>query len=259
MFRLFWKGCFDTEKLRNYCTFKSNYFIFQNKLVSKDQSVPNRRIRLLSVEFLMSVKSQNIRESRGIGLYLKNSQKSLIILARPKKVREGIYSMAIIESEMISHEQLILFSQEHKQGNTGNSAQWLLGSSRSQQLLLGSICRQLALSEICQQMLTQLKVCRQSYCIQLSKILPNGNIWNCIQEVAMLGFLWKAEQTGSAKGEQNALRKVRPPKKPWWNLIPKWKLYKYLFYLRSQNSFFIFLSHSSDVPGLPIDWESLNF
>ena len=59
--------------------------------------------------------------------------------------------------------------------DTRNSARRLLGSSRRQQLLLGGICRQLALIEICQQMYTQLKVYRQSYCIQLSKIPPNGN------------------------------------------------------------------------------------
>ena len=59
---------------------------------------------------------------------------------------------------------------------TKNSAQQLLGSSRRQLLQLGGICRQLALIEICQQMYTLLKVYRQSYCIQLSKILPNANI-----------------------------------------------------------------------------------
>ena len=40
-------------------------------------------------------------------------KKSLIVLARQDKLWEGINSMAIIESEMISHEQLILSSQEH--------------------------------------------------------------------------------------------------------------------------------------------------
>ena len=59
---------------------------------------------------------------------------------------------------------------------TRTTARRLLGSSRSQQLQLGSICRQLALIEICQQMYTQLKVYRQSHCIQLSKILPTSNI-----------------------------------------------------------------------------------
>ena len=34
-----WKGCFDIEKLCKHCTFKFKYFLFQNKLVSKDQSV----------------------------------------------------------------------------------------------------------------------------------------------------------------------------------------------------------------------------
>ena len=43
----------------------------------------------------------------------KTVKKSLIILARQNKLWEGINSMAIIESEMISHEQLILSSQEH--------------------------------------------------------------------------------------------------------------------------------------------------
>ena len=43
----------------------------------------------------------------------KTVQKSLIVLARQNKLWEGINSMAIIESEMISHEQLILSSQEH--------------------------------------------------------------------------------------------------------------------------------------------------
>ncbi len=63
------KGCFDTEKLfffffskykikykynqckikRKHCTFKFKYFTFQNKLVSKDQSVPNRRMRFLII------------------------------------------------------------------------------------------------------------------------------------------------------------------------------------------------------------------
>ena len=36
---LAWKGCFDTKKLRE----ASKYFNSQNKLVSKDQSVRNRR------------------------------------------------------------------------------------------------------------------------------------------------------------------------------------------------------------------------
>ena len=49
---------------------------------------------------------------RGIGLYLPNSQKSLIILARQIKLLEVIKSMTIIESEMISHQQLFLSSQE---------------------------------------------------------------------------------------------------------------------------------------------------
>ena len=48
----------------------------------------------------------------GIGLYLPNSQKSLIILARQNKLLEMIKSMTIIESEMISHQQLFLSSQE---------------------------------------------------------------------------------------------------------------------------------------------------
>ena len=43
-------------------------------------------------------------------------------------------------------------------------------------LILGGICRQLALIEICQQMYTQIKVYRQSHCIQLSKVPPNANI-----------------------------------------------------------------------------------
>ena len=34
-----WKGCFDIEKLCKHCTFKFKSFLFQNKLVSKDQSV----------------------------------------------------------------------------------------------------------------------------------------------------------------------------------------------------------------------------
>ena len=48
----------------------------------------------------------------GIGLYLPNSQKSLIILARQNKLLEVIKFMTIIESEMISHLQLFLSSQE---------------------------------------------------------------------------------------------------------------------------------------------------
>ena len=47
----------------------------------------------------------------GIGLYLENSQKSLIFLARQNKLLEVINSMAIIESEMMSHQQLFLSSQ----------------------------------------------------------------------------------------------------------------------------------------------------
>ena len=43
----------------------------------------------------------------------KTVKKSLIVLARQNKLWEGINSMAIIESEMISHEQLILSSQGH--------------------------------------------------------------------------------------------------------------------------------------------------
>ena len=46
-----------------------------------------------------------------IGLYLENSQKSLIFLARQNKLLEVINSMAIIESEMMSHQQLFLSSQ----------------------------------------------------------------------------------------------------------------------------------------------------
>ena len=50
---------------------------------------------------------------RELACIFKTVKKSLIILARQNKLWEGIYSMAIIESEMISHEQLILSSQEH--------------------------------------------------------------------------------------------------------------------------------------------------
>ncbi len=65
----------------------------------------------------------------------------------------------------------------------------------------------------------------------------------------------KAEQTGSARGEQNAMRKVRPPKRPNNNGLDsrylmkfdtKIKNYTYnLFYPRTQNSFLSF-SHTLD-------------
>ena len=45
--QIFWKGCFDTEKLRKHCAFKTKYFIFQNKLVSKDQSVQTEEWNIL--------------------------------------------------------------------------------------------------------------------------------------------------------------------------------------------------------------------
>ena len=50
-------------------------------------------------------------EIQGIGLYLENSQKSLIFLARQNKLLEVINSMTIIESEMMIHQQLFLSSQ----------------------------------------------------------------------------------------------------------------------------------------------------
>ena len=53
----------------------------------------------------------SIVQLKGIGLYLENSQKSLIFLARQNKLLEVINSMAIIESEMMSHQQLFLSSQ----------------------------------------------------------------------------------------------------------------------------------------------------
>ena len=62
-------------------------------------------------------KKQNQKASfhtyRELACIFKTVKKSLIILARQNKLWEGINSMAIIESEMISHEQLILSSQEH--------------------------------------------------------------------------------------------------------------------------------------------------
>ena len=36
--------CFDAEKLRKHCTFKSKILSLSNKLVSKDQSISNRRM-----------------------------------------------------------------------------------------------------------------------------------------------------------------------------------------------------------------------
>jgi len=72
----------------------------------------------------------------------------------------------------------------------------------------------------------------------------------------------KAEQTGSARGEQNALRKVRPPKRPNNNGLDSRYLMKfdtkmknytyYMFYPRTQNSFLSF-SHTLDThPQTPI-------
>ena len=61
-------------------------------------------------EFMYTITTYN--PNWGIGLYLPNSQKSLIILARQNKLLEVIKSMTIIESEMISHQQLFLSSQE---------------------------------------------------------------------------------------------------------------------------------------------------
>ena len=48
--------------------------------------------------------------SLGIDLYFRIHQKSLIVLARQNKLYERINSMAIIESEMISHPQHVLSS-----------------------------------------------------------------------------------------------------------------------------------------------------
>ena len=39
------KGALTPKSFVNIVRYNSKYFIFQNKLVSKDQSVPNRRMR----------------------------------------------------------------------------------------------------------------------------------------------------------------------------------------------------------------------
>ena len=39
------KGALTPKSFVNIVSLNSKYFIFQNKLVSKDQSVPNRRMR----------------------------------------------------------------------------------------------------------------------------------------------------------------------------------------------------------------------
>ena len=53
----------------------------------------------------------------GIDLYFRIHQKSLIVLARQNKLYERINSMAIIESEMISHPQHVLSSQDNSLGH----------------------------------------------------------------------------------------------------------------------------------------------
>ncbi len=63
---------FDTEKLCKYCTFKSKYFIFQNKLVvSKDQvrdTLHNRHVLWLLLTIILDGYCQATGTGPGPGI-----------------------------------------------------------------------------------------------------------------------------------------------------------------------------------------------